>query len=90
MCIRCATGERKVNVYTLRDRPPTLPFPPMPPDFDRLTAVNDEFERLAGAGELTKAEFERLLADAEDAVGEHTEFLEGLLMRGAELGLVKR
>lgn len=59
------------------------------PDFDRLTAVNDELERLLDGGKLTKKEFERLLEDAKAAVGTSTEFLEGILMRGVELGFVE-
>jgi hypothetical protein len=58
------------------------------PDFDRLTEVNDELEGLRDAGKLTQAEFDRLLAEAEKAVGESTEFLEGILMRGRALGFV--
>lgn len=58
------------------------------PDFDALTRANDELDRLLAAGALTKAAWARVLADAERAVGERTEFLEGILMRGVELGMV--
>lgn len=59
------------------------------PDFDKLTAVNDEFEALLDAGTLTKKEYDRLYAEAEKAVGDSTEFLEGIRMRGIEHGFVK-
>lgn len=59
------------------------------PDFDKLQEINDEFEQLADDGKLTQQEFDRLLEDARKAVGKHTEFLEGLLMRGTEHGFVK-
>lgn len=59
------------------------------PDWDALQAANDELRELREAGKLTKKEYERLLKDATDAVGEHEEFLEGILMRGMELGFVE-
>ena len=59
-------------------------------DFDKLTAVNDEFRELEDNGELTQKEFDRLLKEAKKAVGDDTEFLEGILMRGFALGFVKR
>ena len=59
------------------------------PDFDALQAVNADLRKLADDGELTQASFDALLKQAEEAVGEHTEFLEGILMRGAEHGFVK-
>lgn len=59
------------------------------PDFDKLTAVNDELEQLRADDKLTKDEFDRLLKEATEAVGDRTEFLEGILMRGVELGFVK-
>lgn len=59
------------------------------PDFDKLKAINDELEQLVADDKLTKVEFARLLADAEKAVGASEEFLEGILMRGVELGFVK-
>lgn len=58
------------------------------PNFDKLQELNDELEELAEKGELTKAEFERLLGEASKAVGPHEEFLEGLLMSGAKHGFV--
>lgn len=59
------------------------------PDWDRLTAINDELEALVDAGKATQAEYDRLLAEADKAVGEHSQFLEGILMRGMELGFVE-
>lgn len=59
------------------------------PDFDALQAVNAELRKLADDGELTQASFDALLKRAEDAVGDHSEFLEGFLMRGAEHGFVE-
>lgn len=59
------------------------------PDFEKLKAANDELEQLVDDGKLTKVEFARLLADAEKAVGDREEFLEGIIMRGVELGFVK-
>jgi hypothetical protein len=58
------------------------------PDFDALRAANEELERLVSDGALTRATFARVLADARRAVGEQTEFLEGILMRGVELGML--
>ena len=60
----------------------------MTPDFKRLAAVNAELRKLLAQGRLTKAEYDRLLREAEECVGEHTQFLEGILMRGVELGFV--
>lgn len=59
------------------------------PDFDKLTAVNDELKELREAGKLTQKEYDRLYAEAEKAVGNSPEFLEGIRMRGIELGFVK-
>jgi len=58
------------------------------PDFETLKAVSRELRALADAGTLTEAEYTRLFADAEQAAGEHTEFLEGIIMRGLEHGFV--
>lgn len=60
------------------------------PDWDELTACNDEVERLVRRGELTRATWLPLLRLAERAVGRHTWTLEGFLMRGVELGMLKR
>jgi hypothetical protein len=60
------------------------------PDWDKLREIHAKLEELADAGRLTKDEFQSLLDDAEKAVGEHEEFLESILMRGMELGFIKR
>lgn len=60
------------------------------PDFEKLRGVNDELEQLADAGKLTQADFDRLFAEAEKAVGEHTEFLESVLLFADEFGLTKK
>jgi hypothetical protein len=58
------------------------------PDFDKLAIVNEELEQLFDDGELTQSEWDRLFGVAEKAVGDHPEFLEGLLMRGSAWGFV--
>jgi hypothetical protein len=58
------------------------------PDWKMLQEAGRELDRLTDAGALTKAEYDRLLAKSTEAVGEHTQFLEGILMRGVELGFV--
>jgi hypothetical protein len=50
------------------------------PDWTTLEAIGDEVTALRDAGQWTKAEFDRLWAKAVDAVGEHTEFLEALVV----------
>ncbi len=57
--------------------------PPAPskPDFDRLRAIGAEAERLREEGKWTKAEFDRLFAEATEAAAGHDEFLEFLILR---------
>ena len=61
----------------------------MTPDWKKLRAANQELERLKQHGLATHAEWDRILGEAKAAVGDHTEYLEGILMTGAELGFVK-
>jgi ribosomal protein L19E len=58
------------------------------PDWERLRDVNAELEKLAKEGALTAAEWERLYAEAREAVGEHTRFLQSTIMLGIAAGLV--
>lgn len=57
------------------------------PDFDKLTSLNDELEQLLNEKQLTTTEFDRIRAEAREAVGRHTEFLESILMYGAMVDL---
>lgn len=58
------------------------------PDFDKLTELNAELRKLMADGTATQEEFDRLLSAGREAVGDRTEFLEGMLRRGVELGFV--
>jgi hypothetical protein len=60
----------------------------MAPDFDRLQAVNRELRALEDAGGVSRADWDRLYAEAKQAVAGRTQFLEGIIMRGLELGFV--
>ena len=59
------------------------------PDFDALQAINAELEKLDDEGHLSRNEYEKLLTRAKEAVGQRTEFLEGILMQGMRHGFVK-
>lgn len=59
------------------------------PDFAKLRSVNDELTRLVDEGTVTKADFDRLYGEASAAVGEHTQFLEGMMVRGFDLGFIE-
>lgn len=48
------------------------------PDWDRLSEINAEAEKLIADGELTEKETARLLAEGRKAVKGRTAFLEGL------------
>lgn len=59
---------------------------PTPPDFAKLLSVTTELTRLVEAKAISKIEFDRLLDEAKTAVGEQTQYLESILIRGIELG----
>ena len=61
----------------------------MNPDFNKLSDIGDEIERLEDAGALAQSDFDRLLQEARAAVGTRTEFLEGILMTGIQHGFVR-
>lgn len=55
-----------------------------PPDLAKLQSVSKELARLIESNTVSKLEFTRLLDEANDAVGEQTQYLESILIRGLE------
>jgi hypothetical protein len=49
------------------------------PDWDELSAIGAEAQKLIDSGEWTKDEFDRLYAAGKKASNGHPEFLEGLI-----------
>ncbi len=60
------------------------------PDWNKLRNACDRLEEFRVRGGVTREEWNIVFAEAESAVGDHTEFLEGILMQGAMLGFVTR
>lgn len=58
------------------------------PDWAMLRAACKELEQLEARGNVTGEEWDHVYELAIEAVGTHTEFLEGILMQGRALGLV--
>lgn len=59
---------------------------PRTPDFAKLLSLTEELARLVDEKAISKLEFNRLLDEAKTAVGEQTQYLESILIRGIELG----
>ena len=59
-------------------------------DFDKLRDINEKLEQLHDDGTLTQSKFDALFADAESAVGDDRDFLEGVRMLGLMWGFIKR